>query len=745
MPDFTHSLSQHPFEDDVCSSVWQSSGVNVESLNLETLQNLLPTAPVRADRRLILLTAPRAGFGKTHTLGRYAQGMASQQSVLTAGLHAGDRLEPGTVIARSMETQARMPAFPAQAGWSQLREACGQIVTQLLRRLISSGQLHCANREQALAVLADGMPSLFDPNGAAYQLGSWIGKNRSHLHSLLAAEAARCFPLMQAETLSAWLVPILDQAVDGEAQGLNALTHFAAQVEAKTVNSTWLQLLSLWRPVVLILDHLDGYYRQPEAGIQLSAMLVEWAELGYVQVLVSMNQDLWQASFGHHLPSALEDRLTGCQISLRGLQQAEAQQLLAARLRLHGCEERVSRDFIAFVDVERHFLGRSVGAVSARAFLRHCARQWQIFQKAASSGNMHSAPQQEPPPQQQVSTSGVPEMVPEVIRAAAVPQPPVLPTLPDVKVESLIPSEQTQALFDAGTTDSMQCLAESLVQCKDERPTAQPQHTAPRDEAPSEDAFVKLRKMLAKLRETKDPFDSKTPEATAAQDTVADSPFKPATPSTRLIPHRPSGPLPAKAAAQTAVTTLKEHFEQMRQERYARNLSTMDQAQLADLLRLAGCRFPLVRYTEHELPGLTGRYALHWAMQGLEVLFGLADFKDALYWRTLAGFAMGRYSDLQAATERGDEAVQLKMVAFRTAEQQPAWQALLASDTIPEPVQPWCDAVLMDAETVATLDAMAQIVKETEAGTLSAEPSEVMALMARELDFFWRRLTRRLA
>jgi hypothetical protein len=59
-----------------------------------------------------------------------------------------------------------------------------------------------------------------------------------------------------------------------------------------------------------------------------------------------------------------------------------------------------------------------------------------------------------------------------------------------------------------------------------------------------------------------------------------------------------------------------------------------------------------------------------------------------------------------------------------------------------EPVLDSLDAIHLDTGSVASLYAMQRIIKEAETGALQAEPAQVMSALARELDFFWRRVTR---
>lgn len=169
----------------------------------------------------------------------------------------------------------------------------------------------------------------------------------------------------------------------------------------------------------------------------------------------------------------------------------------------------------------------------------------------------------------------------------------------------------------------------------------------------------------------------------------------------------------------------------------------LDFTKLTDLVRLAGRRFPLVRPSEHELPGLTGRHTLCWSLQGLEIIFGLAPPSDTDYWRTLSGFCAGRQADLEelAAREKREPA-KLKWVVFLTEREQAAMSGLEESGVIPEPLRSLMDRIRLDTSEVAALYAMQRIIKEAETGVLSTEPAQVMNVLARELDFFWKRVTR---
>jgi len=140
---------------------------------------------------------------------------------------------------------------------------------------------------------------------------------------------------------------------------------------------------------------------------------------------------------------------------------------------------------------------------------------------------------------------------------------------------------------------------------------------------------------------------------------------------------------------------------------------------------------------------MTGRYAMCWSLQGLEIVYGLANFADGSYWRTLAGFAAGRLAELnQDAHNTGVAAPRMKITTFKTEREQQSWDILQHSAAFPEALRPHVDPIHLDSQSVASLYAMQRIIKEAESGALQVTPTQVMSVLARELDFFWKRVTR---
>jgi len=797
-------VSENPFLSDVCRTPWHAAE-SVQGLNVDVLDQLVDVVGGRSAGPMMLLTAPRAGYGKTHLLGRVAAAAADQAVIVPVAFRSGDPLTLASLSRRGIESLSETASSAEMPEWSRLREAVAQVVMILLRRLIETGRLPCANADQAVQVLAGPVQDVFDADGRAKRIGDWIAQNRESLRGPLAMLASREVPL-RAEVLDGWMAAFLEQSLYGGLGGVAEMQELTTG-DNETGVPAWLRLLTLWRPVVLLVDHLDGFYRHPDAGVKIASMLMELVEAHRLHVLLSLNQDVWQATFGHHLPSALEDRLTASQVLLRGLTEADATDLLRLRLDQTTLSAKERADFEDFVSVNRHFLGRPIGSVSARAFLRHCSRQWEIFK---------SSP---PSPDEGVSGSaGLPELPAATIVSSSLTEVDTTSSIP--LMTETVQMEQAGTiltpmpiLFDEETASGVQTMAESLAEPRpalpqDDAPPANFVDPAPpevlEDESqgpeggllledpmvqehsiddwhgtngaatsqngsatPTADAFVKLREMLAQLRQpghaalaaaaTATAAHSITPTPAAPPEAPFRVPASPPPPATAPAARSPfqvantpatgtvlPPPRTAPKAPPTATNALQGRFQALRLQHQAEAQSQpLDHSRLADLIRLAGRRFPLVRFSEHELPGLPGRLTFYWALQGIEVLFGLAPFSDVLYWRTLSGFAAGRLTDLAAQAEReGREPARLKIVGFKTEREQLAWQNLLHSQTLPEPIRQITDIVHLDTDGLASLYAMQRIIKESESGVLQAEPAQVISVLARELDFFWKRITR---
>ena len=379
----------NPFAAEMCLSPFEvAENRSVPGMNQEVFQRLVNAIEHRGDRAglgrsdkpVLLLTAPRAGYGKTHLLGRIAGTVESRVVAVPLVFRADMEVTWTGVSQEAVEVLRHLPG--KTPGWSRLREVCAGIIASMVLQLIRDGRLPCANKEQAIRVLSADPADLFQPGTKARMIGDWLNTHYPQLRKPLI-ELAEALP--DAGAMDGWVDTLFAAAHDGSMASLEAIVMLAGGSQAAFVR--WLRLVTLWRPVVLFVDHLNGFYRQDQSGLRVATMLLELAELEGVNVVLSLNQDVWQSTFAPHLPSALEDRLTAAQFTLGGLSAADATDLLQMRLRESQVPETEAQRFEAFVDVPRYYQGLPADSVPARTFLRHCASQWGVFLQVQAGGD----------------------------------------------------------------------------------------------------------------------------------------------------------------------------------------------------------------------------------------------------------------------------------------------------------------------------------------------------------------------
>ncbi len=347
----------------------------VGGLNDAAVQRLRAVVLAPEEVRLpVLLTAPRAGFGKTHVLARLAAAVADRMTVLPLKLPRAESLVWSRVAGDTLE---HWRAGSAPGEW--LREACTGMGASLLKRLIMNGQLPCANREQAVHLLTVHGAGLFQQGNVAKPLGDWW---QQHYDQLSGPLAALVHELTGARGAEHWLAALFACAQAGSAESVDAVLQRASA--SKESFLSWLRLLALWRPLLLLADHLDHLGFQSDAARGVVALLLELAELDQVRVVLSANQDLWRVTLAPVMPSAVADRLQGAEVELKGLGVSEASALLHHRLQRAGAAIERAAAFERWVNLPEWLEHQPVNSVSVRALLRHLAERWDAWSEGAS-------------------------------------------------------------------------------------------------------------------------------------------------------------------------------------------------------------------------------------------------------------------------------------------------------------------------------------------------------------------------
>jgi len=350
-----------PFGGDICVD-WRGPATSVP-LHERALEELYTLG---AEGKIIMLSAPRAGHGKTHLVGRVAEKLTGKALLADLPWQSEEGLnwmETGRGILADLASGDGKP--------QALQQLAAGVNTTLLRRLIQTGRIPSTDPAQALRVLSEDPMDIFAESGNARIIGDWFKRHASQLRGQLA-EISNVEGADEVEALLKGLFEYIEQPTADALEGL--VSQLESDPEGQLIRL--LKLATAWRPVVLVADHMDALYRDLEAGIAITRLALALTAVPGVHVVLSMNQDLWDATFGKQLPSALEDRINSRHVSLSGLSAEEASSLVSLRLEESGAGEDDRRRFLKFLNLEPYVTSKPYGSVSARGLLRHASEMW---------------------------------------------------------------------------------------------------------------------------------------------------------------------------------------------------------------------------------------------------------------------------------------------------------------------------------------------------------------------------------
>ena len=593
---------ENPFVDDIFaagrSCEWGGALV-LQPEALAALRGTLGELGSGVMGRSLVVSAPRAGFGMTHLLAWFASGVGERAAVVPLVF---DRESPprwGGVleqVGRNLH-RARGP----RPGLTRLDESVRFLLALGSRRLIADGLIPCSHPLEVMSALECNFLEMFDFGDGEKVVARWFSERFETLVGPMAAvlgpEAG-----VEPEATARWLRVLLayaqgvmeppgrrweawDWAVHTGAGaalgGGGGIIQDSASPEeaAKDTVRDLGRLLSRHRPFVFVIDHLDAFYGEETAGLRMAYLVSELRRLLPRSLsLVCVNEDLWQATFRDRLPSALEDRMVGGRIGLRGLTRDQAAALVEARLEAAGVEAGRRDVFRAQLALDAFLAGHDGRPVSPRAVLRHAAGCWASGECGAEASAVSTAP--------------------------AVP-----PPVPEAPGHGPGPSEVLPSVVGEKTLDSISAAVQAMV-------AVNPSAGGGTSSGSPRGSFQQLREKMNRLR----PFPA---TAVASAGTSA--------PSSGRAAKSPEGGVDLAAV-----------FAECRRRRFeAPEPPAFDLERLERLLRFAGDHFPAMRGAVLAVPGTRGR-ALQWLAPDAEILIGLESPKRSIFWGALAAHAAAR-------------------------------------------------------------------------------------------------------
>ena len=288
-------------------------------------------SPADAPGRGILLRAPRAGFGKSHLLSFVQQRLATTHEFLPLTPLEGSRIDAAGAIEAALRRLTR--PLPAGGGLTALDFLARRLFSLSLQPLVSSGEVPCQDREAALNALRQRPVETFDFHHGQAVTAQWTKENFEVLGPRLALELSRRAGSSLNES-SFWLASLFRFSVASpEHPGRTGMIIQSATSEAGVERyAAFLALLSLISRIVVVADDLEGMHADPGAALRFASFIATVRqEAPRVDVVVSLNDDIWESAFAPALSGGLQDRLGELEIRLGPLDDAGIVSLLDAR------------------------------------------------------------------------------------------------------------------------------------------------------------------------------------------------------------------------------------------------------------------------------------------------------------------------------------------------------------------------------------------------------------------------------
>ncbi|MGL5017112.1 MAG: hypothetical protein ACRDBP_03180, partial [Luteolibacter sp.] len=328
-------VNEHPFQVlfETLARVPMAHAESVNRQAYDILSDLL-AVPVEKSGRCILLRAPRAGHGKTHLLSRIQHQLGASHEFVPLQAGFGCRIDAASVTDDTLRRLVRQ--LPASGGLTALDLVSRRLFASALQPLVASGEVPCQDREGAITALRNRPIETFDFHHPNAVTAHWARENFEVLGQRLSMELANRVNL-SVGAVSFWV---------------NALFHFAAaplessnrvRVLAEAAHGeggvgmerleALLGLLTLQMRVVLVADDLEGFSTDETAALRLAAFLGSLRHsVERLDVILSLNRDIWESAFMPRLSGGLADRLSEIVVELEPLTESEMEALLESRV-----------------------------------------------------------------------------------------------------------------------------------------------------------------------------------------------------------------------------------------------------------------------------------------------------------------------------------------------------------------------------------------------------------------------------
>lgn len=360
--------SDHPFQM-LFETFGRAPLAHAESVNRAGRERLCQalSVPLSHPGACTLLRAPRAGHGKTHLLSRVMHQFVGSHEFILMKASRGYRIEPTTVLEDVVGQMLRDE--PTKPQLTRMDVFTRRLLATGLQAMVETGEVPCEDRNSALQALRSDPLGTLDFGNPSAVTAQWVRDTHVVLLERLAQVLAlECSAPMRE--VSQWLEILFQHtSAQGGSRRHRALEEklFADhQAEAVAMNrlESLLALMCMTRRIVLIADDLEGLSGEPGAALKLSTLVLALRQsVPNLEVILSLNRDVWEAVFVPCLSEGLADRVAERLIELEPLRDGEMLELLESRAPGYGTA------IIASMDKMR-------AGTHARGVIREAAEVW---------------------------------------------------------------------------------------------------------------------------------------------------------------------------------------------------------------------------------------------------------------------------------------------------------------------------------------------------------------------------------
>ncbi len=395
-------MSSNPFSSDVLedappdfSSAALLHETEFEFLALR-LSELLDVSLESGGRgNLVLLKAPRAGYGKSYLLSRLGHEFQKSHCFLPVRLQREREPSWEELLAELLNNcdEARGPVSKI----SLLEELARNVFGGLTATLIRSGEIPSADPEKVIHGLESDSVGTFDFADPESEAVRWFSEVFESLLASYGKQAMVRYSISYEQALF-WLRELCTFSRECPREGVNRKTLLrrfldsdvpdwrggSREVSFRAKCRTLLRMLSDGRPVVLLFDDLDEFFGEEQEVRKIALLVRDITDFspGCLAIL-SVNQDLWESGFSSVLPGALQDRLSGTVVTMGGITREQAELLIEERFKQAAIPDDVKFRFQPLLDLDGFFGSGVAGAQrSPRDVIRFAKECWMRFESA---------------------------------------------------------------------------------------------------------------------------------------------------------------------------------------------------------------------------------------------------------------------------------------------------------------------------------------------------------------------------